>query len=285
MRRSILVLALFFSIAVFGACESALADLADGLIAYYPFSGNASDWSGHGYNGVVSGATLTTDRFGNPSSAYNFDGIDDYIEVPNTNDVFSLTHAWTLAAWVRPFNSSTDVRDDPIVWKLANNNTHEDTFILGWGASPTMPVENSFMTGLERAVDGRDFKIVSGSHNPNEWLHVVGNYDGSELSIYVESVLETQITIGPVMAYTGPAPLRIGNLQNSSGHLSSLYDGAFYGEIDELHIYNRALSASEVTELYNSIEPTVISVPGAVILGSIGLAFAGWLGKRRKCMA
>ncbi len=60
---------------------SALADLNDGLIAYYPFNGDANDESGNGNNGTVYGATLTMDRFGNTSSAYSFDGINEYINV------------------------------------------------------------------------------------------------------------------------------------------------------------------------------------------------------------
>ena len=52
----------------------AFADLKDGLVAYYPFNGNANDESGNGNNGTVNGATLTTDRFGNTNKAYSFNG-------------------------------------------------------------------------------------------------------------------------------------------------------------------------------------------------------------------
>ncbi len=84
--------------------KAAFADLKDGLVAYYPFNGNASDKSGNGNHGTVYGATLTKDRFGNTNSAYSFDGIDDYIMVdlsvslkfnPNTS-------SFTLSAWVSP---------------------------------------------------------------------------------------------------------------------------------------------------------------------------------------
>ena len=60
----------------------ALADLNDGLVAYYPFKGNANDESGNGNYGTVYGATLTTDSLGNADSAYNFDGDYDYIAIP-----------------------------------------------------------------------------------------------------------------------------------------------------------------------------------------------------------
>ena len=55
---------------------------ADGLVAWYPFNGNANDESGNGNDGVVNGATLAVDRFGLTHKAYQFDGIDDFIEVP-----------------------------------------------------------------------------------------------------------------------------------------------------------------------------------------------------------
>ena len=54
---------------------------SDGLVGWWPFNGNANDESASGYNGVVLGASLTTDRFGNLNSAYSFDGIDDYIDL------------------------------------------------------------------------------------------------------------------------------------------------------------------------------------------------------------
>lgn len=54
----------------------------NGLVAYYSFNGNANDESGNGNHGIVHGATSTSDKFSNPNSAYWFDGIDDYIQLP-----------------------------------------------------------------------------------------------------------------------------------------------------------------------------------------------------------
>ena len=54
----------------------------DGLVAWYPFNGNANDESGNGNSGTVNGATLTTDKDGNENSAYSFDGSDDFIDIP-----------------------------------------------------------------------------------------------------------------------------------------------------------------------------------------------------------
>ncbi len=71
----------------------------EGLIAYYPFNGNANDESGNGNDGTVYGATLTTDRFGNKNAAYVFDGIDDYIWLGNKAEF--KPEKITIAAWFK----------------------------------------------------------------------------------------------------------------------------------------------------------------------------------------
>lgn len=76
--------------------------LEQSLVAYYPFNGNADDQSGNGHNGVLHGATLTADRFGNPNSAYEFNGIDDHMSVI----VNELKNAdcWTISLWVDAYD-------------------------------------------------------------------------------------------------------------------------------------------------------------------------------------
>jgi hypothetical protein len=85
------VVFLFFSIAHAG--------LSDGLVAYYPFNGNANDESGNGNNGTVNGATLSADRFGQTGKAYSFDGVDDNITHP-TNGI--KARYGTITGWVNP---------------------------------------------------------------------------------------------------------------------------------------------------------------------------------------
>jgi hypothetical protein len=76
--RSLAVCAIFFLF-----CGIAHAGLSDGLVAYYPFNGNANDESGNGYNEIVNGVTLMTDRFGNANNAYSFNGTDNEISLSN----------------------------------------------------------------------------------------------------------------------------------------------------------------------------------------------------------
>ena len=85
-----------FSLSLF--VGPAHADLNDGLVAYYPFNGNAKDESGNGNHGAVNGATLTEDRFGNIDSAYHFDG-NSYIVVPNSPALESPSDQYSVAVW------------------------------------------------------------------------------------------------------------------------------------------------------------------------------------------
>ena len=252
----------------------AQGSLQDGLVAWYPFQGNADNAAGTAPDGSVSGATLTADRFGAVNSAFAFDGVDDYVEVANTNGVFDLTNSWTLACWAKPFSPATDARDDPLIWKIAESTQElwagdEDTFLLSWGYMwQEGQTGDLFNTGLERAADGADFELHSTPYTPNSWRHVVGTYDGAFLRIYVDGDLEGMSYIGSVVAYTGPAALRIGNIQHSSHIYGPEHVGAFDGVIDDVRIYDRALSGTEVADLYALPEPATMSL---LALGSLAV--------------
>ena len=71
----------------------------DGLVAWYPFNGNANDESGNGNSGTVNGATLTTDKDGNENSAYIFDGVDDYIDLGDY--IFNSPSQFSISLWVK----------------------------------------------------------------------------------------------------------------------------------------------------------------------------------------
>src|SRR5689334_529028 len=78
---------------------NAQVNLSQGLVAYYPFSGNPNDASGSGNNGVLqNGVQLTNDRFGSPNSAYSFDGVDDYISIPYSSTL-NFSSAFSVALY------------------------------------------------------------------------------------------------------------------------------------------------------------------------------------------
>ena len=74
--------------------------LKEGLVAYYPFNGNANDESGNGNHGYLNGVTLSSDRFGESGKAYGFDGENNFIEI-GTGGVGANPHQLTQIAWIQ----------------------------------------------------------------------------------------------------------------------------------------------------------------------------------------
>src|SRR3990167_8524330 len=101
--RNILLIFLLIGVLVF---NSSHASLVDGLVTYYSFDGNANDGSGNGNNGIVNGATLTTDRFGNANSAYDFDG-SSTISVANTTSLNIPSGQITVSVWAYKTTNAT----------------------------------------------------------------------------------------------------------------------------------------------------------------------------------
>jgi hypothetical protein len=93
-------------------CLNLMADLTDGLVAYYPFNDNANDESGNGNNGTAMGATLTTDRFGNPNSAFVFDGTNDYIALDDHYANGNSLAQFSVSVWYKTSFSGTDFMEN-----------------------------------------------------------------------------------------------------------------------------------------------------------------------------
>jgi hypothetical protein len=217
-------------VVVFLFCGFAHADLRDGLVAYYPFNGNAHDESGNGNNGTVYGATLTTDRFGKSNSSYKFNGTTDYIDLSGTNILNFSTGGFSLVAWV---NFTADISDKIIVSKHICGY-QSGYFIGSW--------RNSF--GFFLSSEQSRFATTE-KYNDGNWHLFVGVYDGAVQYLYVDGVFK----LSQAMVYknTNNANIWIGG---ANGAGSCLVSGRFEGIIDDVRIYNRALSASEIQEIY-----------------------------------
>lgn len=206
----------------------ARADLTNGLVAFYPFNGNANDASGHGLNGTVFNATLANDRFGNPASAYSFTGSSDcYISVPSA-PALQLTTNLTISFWM---NRSSVAPYADIICKGDAEQSYSVTF-------DTVNANSGIGFNRQNAV------VMALSRTPtptNQWMQVVCTLDRTNAVIYYNGTIVTNgvgVTLG-----TGNGALTFGTIRSGT-------PASFSGLLDDIRIYNRALSTAEVQQLY-----------------------------------
>ncbi len=212
-----------------------LADLNDGLVAAYPFDGNAQDASGNGHHGSVHGATLTADRFGNADSAYHFNG--------NGNDIHSIELPHTVTNGLIDITSS--------VWVQTSD---ADQGILSGANSGS---ENQYLIYMESGKVKPHIKqepFSKGLINDGQWHHVVVARDGGsgQVQVFVDgdSVGSGTLPVGPLSIDAGG--FWVGREQDCVGGCWEPYQD-FLGDIDDIRIYNRVLSESEIKALYKGI--------------------------------
>jgi RHS repeat-associated protein len=208
------------------------------LVANYPFNGNANDMSEYGNDGVVYDATLTTNRFGSVNSAYDFDGLQSYIEVPH--DISLSLQQWTFTSWIK-IDTAVINRPHIILAKGEAPNDNMNYYIY-------VDVDSTFNLSYEEANDVNYHLISDEKIIPGIWYYVaaVRNAEGN-LKVFANNISVSGFE--DAVPSTQPSPLYIG------AHYSQPtigVSGFFNGKIDDVCIYNRALSDSEILELYNS---------------------------------
>jgi hypothetical protein len=238
--------------------------LSNGLVAWYPLNGNANDASGHGFNGVVHGATLVADRFGNPNSAYSFNGWSDYINCGNILDsIFCAPVAkFSVSGWANTRSPGSQSGGGGCI-------------VTKSGGGDAGPYQWSITHYVGDVVYGAVFseptgtnQILEKSNGPaplNQWFHFVYIFDGSlpesdRLRIYVngsranEQMVLHRGTISTTTTET-PASLCIGSTMN----LPALPGNFYNGTVDNVRIYNRALNSAEIQALYHERDHEPVS--------------------------
>jgi hypothetical protein len=210
--------------------EASPSDSATALAAYHPFSGSANDESGQGNHGTVEGARLTEDRHGHANRAYEFDGQDDVIIIPDHSSL-DITGQISLAAWVFP----TAQKSQQIIRKGVE--------LRGSSAAPySLSLSGTGDVIFSLNLNSQWTQVKKTGYPLNNWFFVVGTYDGTSMKLYVDGKLESSISVSGSMN-TNTSPLLIGTRLNTPAD-------TFKGKIDEIRVYNRALTDAEVQALY-----------------------------------
>ena len=198
-----------------------------------------SDVSGNGHTGAISGASWTAQgRYG---GALSFNGSSNLVTV-GASPLLNLTSGMTLEAWINP-TAASGTRD--VLIKEGTNVDLYNLYARNWRGRPE---SNVYAGGANRVAEGATLPT-------NTWSHLAGTYDGTTLRLYVNGVQVASAAYSGTIG-TSSGPLRIGG--------NSLWGEYFQGAIDEVRIYNRALTALEIQTDMNlpvsAVDPSLPSV-------------------------
>jgi hypothetical protein len=244
MKKKITLTLCFISTILFSQAPNYVP--TNGLSGWWPFTGNANDISGNGNNGTVNGVLLSTDRFGDNNSAFFFDGISNNISLPlQQNGIISYTvSSWFKTSVGGPILSGRGSSSQVGLTLLIKNNGLDGN--IGEGKA-IFRADGPFI-----AVG----KITNSTYLDNQWHHFVGVYNGavgtiisSQFSIYIDNIL-----VGQINEETGSsiAPINNGTNLLIGSHQVWQNGGRFNGILDDIGIWNRALTQQEITNLYNA---------------------------------
>lgn len=252
------------------------ANLRTGLIGHYPMEGNADDLGPNAYHGTPNGSpTFGAGRFG---QGMQFDGVDDHVDVAGTaNNLPSGSAPRTLSVWAYPTNTGS-----------------HGTLVSMGGSGASQRFSIHIQSGGQILMWGSSDDFNSGSNIPQDtWTHLTMTYTGTDITLYVNGTFQSNI-FNNTLNTSAPETLQIGN---------DLGLGRYAGSMDEVRVYDRALSAAEVMELYD-FNPELASItskaedatvdepylytpmafsPGAnTLTWSVNGALPGWLSLQSK---
>ncbi len=209
------------------------------LVSWYRFNDNnagrtlALDYKGSNNGGQIGDANTAVISSLFDNNSLGLDGTGDYVQIPDSASL-DISAALTMSMWIRPARIATQY----IVKKAINNSTNGYEMSLATTTSlPFFRLNQQASANTYRA-NG----VTAAPSNNNTWMHLVGTYDGTRVRLFVNGREEANIA-GPASITTNTVPLNIGIDSDNS-------TSPFQGAIDEVMIFNRALSVTEVKTLY-----------------------------------
>jgi hypothetical protein len=225
----------------------------NGLVGWWPFNGNANDLSGNGNNGTVNGATLTTDRNGVANSAYSFSGTTTNTEII-TGDCSSFPSGnspRSISIWYYGINTSTTSQQ----LLGYGGETCGQSFIMNFNNPDLGPIVNP-IGKYEVQGHCQSFRNYASSALPldNYWHQIILTYDGSVFRFHNDGNLVSTSSPTTLNVVTLSKIYCFGKETNQSGTTAYFQDGilGFNGKLDDIGIWNRALTDCEIKDLYNS---------------------------------
>jgi hypothetical protein len=217
--------------------------VSNGLVAHYPFNGNANDESGNGNHGTVHGAKLTQDRFGNPNSAYYFDGIDDMIII--NSDFFNSSKTITIN--IKFILKAQRSHFSPIIYKgetkftSKNQPINERTYSLWVTKFGEIHLASADFAGQQHLNTPKESVIL------DVWYNYTGIIDREKGTIksYLNGYLITEDKIRNNSPVINSNPLFIGSTPEKNERFTN-----FCGIIDEISFYDKALDQTTIINLY-----------------------------------
>jgi hypothetical protein len=247
MKKKSLLLA---AVATLGLTAATMAQVpsyapTNGLVGWWPFNGNANDESGNGNNGTVNGAIIAPDRFGNATNAFSFDGVDDYIST--SNSLINNTD-FTISLWVKA---------TPLI-----TSTYQCFLYEGVPGEYHMASGATGVYGqLEVGVKGSNNAWVGVYYNLNNsiniWQHFIYVYTNNTIQLYVNGQFYGS-------AQNNSGGIWSPNLDQSNfgaRRVTTSVEYPFNGLLDDIGIWNRALTQQEITDLYNGCQLSVNTQP------------------------
>lgn len=264
---------LAMAMCVTAAAPAAGATITNGLVANWEFEGNTSDSVGSAHGTAFGGTSYVAGASG--GQALSFDGTTGYVAIDGLSYAANAGPAQlTISAWV-----NTTYAGGGNNWAILDFDRSEFFHLSLNGAGRFLFATSSLSGGID------DFRSAGSSYNDGAWHHVTAVYDGTDKFLYVDGALEATRLDPHGGASLGRNRNRYGYLGDGSesasynaGRNNRYYEGA----IDDVALYHRALSPTEVVANYTGASLGAVPEPGSGLLALLGL---GALCARRRRLA
>lgn len=233
-------------------------NLTNGLLAWYPFNGNANDESGNGNDGgLVNNPNTANDRFNNSNTSFEFNGVDQYIEISKGNissEINSLSDAITISAWYKIDQSGipNNIEGTIIARRDFTSNPNGERHHFNLGVRPNDDYVFSTTRGFNDEFYIEHYGNMTNLSIVSVWHHIAITFDSQtgELRSYIDGNLGETNSYNKKLAIYDHW-INIGATRRNNGNPIFSF---FHGNIDDIGIWNRALTDAEIQALYNETD-------------------------------